>query len=328
MTHLGNRLRRLAVRVFGVTTMERLIDPVLADLQTESVHAIGHGRVWESRWVRLVGYVALCKVVVIYMGERSMRTISDWNDDDHQAVSRIIGWSVAIMAAAMLVLLLPPLRMVANVAPPTVSRLTLMAYIVPQTLPIAVPLGLTLGILYGLRGRLVSRRSIGAVVAASIACSVILFVAMAWIIPSANQAFRVVSGRINATAGPNELTLRELSQRIDASRSAGLSTTQMGLNYHMRWALPCAALVLAFFALSLVTRRSNGRVLLGVAGIGALFGYYRLLFVGSKYALDGALSSITAVWLPNIVVVAVSLALLMLLPRRSVGAFRDHPHKQ
>ena len=45
----------MAARIFDHKTMERVVDPLLADLQKEHAEAIRRGRVWKSRWIRLAG---------------------------------------------------------------------------------------------------------------------------------------------------------------------------------------------------------------------------------------------------------------------------------
>ena len=55
----------MASRVCSARTMERLIDPVIADLQAEYAEAIRDGRTWRS-WVALiVGYIAFAKVFLL-----------------------------------------------------------------------------------------------------------------------------------------------------------------------------------------------------------------------------------------------------------------------
>ena len=58
----GTRLRALAEHLFDRTTIERLIDPAIADLQCEHADAVRHGRLWRARRVRVAGVIAFCKV--------------------------------------------------------------------------------------------------------------------------------------------------------------------------------------------------------------------------------------------------------------------------
>jgi hypothetical protein len=58
MTRPGARLRSVATRFFDPSTMERLIDPAIADLQHEHDAAIRRGLVWRGRWVHTAGCIA------------------------------------------------------------------------------------------------------------------------------------------------------------------------------------------------------------------------------------------------------------------------------
>jgi hypothetical protein len=44
----GTRLRALAARLFAASTMERLVDPAIADLQAEYEEALRRGPKWRS----------------------------------------------------------------------------------------------------------------------------------------------------------------------------------------------------------------------------------------------------------------------------------------
>lgn len=121
--------------------MERLIDPMLADLQVEYGDAVRRGRMWRSRWVRVAGFITFVKVIALYGCERA---ILDWTADDHRALRRTIALTIAIIVAATLLLLVPPLLNVPSWT--RASRASLLVYVIPQAIPIAVPVGLTLGI--------------------------------------------------------------------------------------------------------------------------------------------------------------------------------------
>ena len=61
MSLAGDRLRALAVRILDQRTMERVVDPLLADLELEYTEAIRHGRLWMSRWILILGHFAFLK---------------------------------------------------------------------------------------------------------------------------------------------------------------------------------------------------------------------------------------------------------------------------
>ena len=81
-------------------------------------------------------------------------------------------------------------------------------YLIPQALVFAVPVGLALGVLYGFGGRVVSRRLTGAVLAIAIVSSLASFGNVGWIVPAANQAFRVSAVGGNPMKGMKTVSVR------------------------------------------------------------------------------------------------------------------------
>jgi hypothetical protein len=231
--------------------MERLIDPVLTDLQNEYGCAIAQGRVWRSRWLRMAGYVAFFKVTVLYGCERAVR---GWSEDDGETFARTFALSAAAMVAAGLLLISPVIR---------TSPAFLLVYSIPQALPLAIPVGVAVGTFCGLGGRVVSLRLKVAVLAMSLACSVGSLAAMAWIVPAAGQAFRVslaehahrtVGKEATLTTGPAEMTTSELRRRIESLSKSG--RTRARAAFSTICAGRCRApRLLALFALSVVPRR-------------------------------------------------------------------------
>src|SRR5882757_7530451 len=90
----GDRLRAFAARVFDAQTMERLVDPVVADLQTEHGAATSAGRIWKSHWIRLAGLVAFLKVIAVCGWRGAVHGHLDWTPDDRRALIRVIVFSV------------------------------------------------------------------------------------------------------------------------------------------------------------------------------------------------------------------------------------------
>ena len=66
MNRPGARIRALAARVCDAETMERLIDPVIADLQVEHAEAVQNGRAWMRRWIRFAGGFVCLKALAVY----------------------------------------------------------------------------------------------------------------------------------------------------------------------------------------------------------------------------------------------------------------------
>src|SRR6185295_10425114 len=96
--------RSLAAHICAPATMERLIDPVIADLQIEHSEALARGQVWRSRWIRVAGYTAFWKVAMVAAATASTRAMRAWAAADEYAVGRAIGFSLAAMIVIVVLL--------------------------------------------------------------------------------------------------------------------------------------------------------------------------------------------------------------------------------
>jgi lipopolysaccharide export system permease LptF/LptG-like protein len=303
---LRDRLRAIAARLCSARTMERLIDPALTDVEIEYRNAIAQGRAWRGRWIRLTGCFAFLKVIACL----GYRRIVDWSADDGQALARTLGLSASAFLLAAFLLISPAARGV------PASQLP---YLIPQALPLAIPVGIALGIFCGLGGRTVSSRLKGAALALALACSAASLATMVWILPAANQAFRVsvaehLSGRqVTLTTGPSEMPIGELRRRIDALAQSGRTRAARttAFDYYIRWALPCAPFVLALFALSVMPRRPVRHWILAAAACGACLSYYLFLLAADFAARRTLLPVVAFVWLPNLVFAVVSAGLMV-----------------
>jgi uncharacterized membrane protein YhaH (DUF805 family) len=168
MKRPGDRLRLLASRVCQPHAMERLIDPVLADLQCEYAAAQTRGQVWRSRWIRLAGYMAFWKVFGMHTAVRTVSATLDWIAADDRAIGGTLGSATVVTTIVTTVLmLLPPLRMLIRTADGGRAHVPLaggdvgwlLLYLIPQALTIGIALGVPFGILWGLRGRVRRRRA-------------------------------------------------------------------------------------------------------------------------------------------------------------------------
>jgi lipopolysaccharide export LptBFGC system permease protein LptF len=314
MSRPGDRLRALAARLFDAQAMERLIDPVVADLQTEYGAAVRAGRTCRSRQVRVAGYVALVKVIAVCGWRGATQGHRDWTTDDRRALVRMFGCLVVTVAISLLLELPRLMFFLRHPLVPTPMKATMLVTSLPQALTCAVPVGLTLGIVFGLGGRVVSRRLTGAVLGWAVVCSIGLFCNLGWLVPTANQAFRVaMSARADTPPGLSELSIREIGSRLDRSRHGEDlpfpgDVRSLAFNYHYIWAFSCAPLVLALLGLSVVARRSLGRLTLVVAVFGAFLTYRLLLTEGRTLVFAGAVPVYVGVWLPH-----VSMALMALV---------------
>jgi hypothetical protein len=303
--------------------MERVIDPLIADLQVEYADAVRRGQRWKSRRIQIAGWFAFFKVIVICMWTSGLAW-HRWTADERRTLVRALGFS-AVMIAAMTPLLESPFTQW------RLSRLCL--YLLPMTLPVSVPIGATLGIVFGVGGRPFSRRVTSGLVVLALTVSAALFINLGWIVPAANQASRIaVAGRADLPKGPPELTLGELSREIELvehgrSHLAYWYSTnweghvrELEFNYHNRWALSSSPLVFALLALSIAAGRALRRWMLAVAVCGAFFSYYMVLYAGRELVLSGRIPAHVSAWSPN-AVFAVATAFLIL---RKVGANAHH----
>lgn len=87
----------------------------------------------------------------------------------------------------------------------------------------------------------------------------------------------------------------------------------LGLNCHMRWALPGAPLVLALFAVALTGRRPCGRGISLWAGFLVVFTYYCAVLSARGLVGHGwTISPVTTAWTPNTVLLMLSFAIMLL----------------
>ena len=280
MSRAGDRLRALAVRILDRWAMERIVDPLLADLEMEYADAIQHGQVWRSRWILISGHFAFLKTIALCQAGEAMGISRAWTIEDREVLSRALKFSAVAGVIATLALAVPPV-MNARVG---MSNPRMFVYLLPQAIVLGVPIGFTVGVFLGLRGRTLSTRSTGTVLACAIFCSCVCLATLAWIVPSASQEFRSRAG------------LLDWDSRV------------LAYNYHMRWALSCATLVLTLFALAMA-RRIEARSTVALAAVCACFFYYVLMWIGRAGALQEALPAFVGAWLPNGVFALVWLAL-------------------
>jgi Lipopolysaccharide export system permease LptF/LptG len=321
MNRPGDRLRALAARVCTVDAMARLIDPVIADMQAEHTDAIRHGRVWRSRWVRVAGYLAFAKVVL--MCDRSAA-------DDAGLLVPAAGWSTGAAALATGIFVAIPIYSQRAYLEP--GDWQAVMFLLPQALAMSVPIGATIGIAMGLPRQRLSVHVITLMLALAFLCSAGSLVNLGWLVPNANQAFRVAvfrrvaPGQPSPAKGDPELTFAELSRLIQRKSEFPVGsaewddTTRLRTGYHMRLALAFATFALSLFAMSLLALcRRRGVIVIGA--VGAILGYYALLFYGRSFALEHQLSPPVAAWLPNVAFALLSVALtLSARPRHSAGA--------
>ena len=312
----GSRLRPLAARWCDAPTMERLIDPLITDLQAEDADAARAGRSWRRRWLRLAYGLAFAKVLVSHEASRTIGVLRDPEHEDHRAIKRTLVFSATMFVIAWVILVLP----FAGAAAASPRAFSMIVYVTPQAVPLAIPVGLTVGIVWGLGRSRVSRRIAAATLAIALSASAVSLSMLAWVVPAANQTYRVARAGHVPARGVREIPLAELGRMLDAGDAISPSLRRnVAWTYHQHWAIVFAPVALASFSLAAARRGFRRRWALGLTGAGAIWGYYALMWGARGFDLDLAIPVPAAAWLANAAFVL--LALVMLTCRmRSVAA--------
>jgi hypothetical protein len=299
--------------------MERLIDPVIADLQCEHADALVKGRAWHARRIRIAGYVAFWKVAAIDLVRASTHALTTPYDG---AIGRTIRFSSLATTALTLVFMGPMWKLLWHSG----HRVAMFLALVPQGASVALPIGVVFGILCGLRGREATPRVRHAIVGLTIVSSLAMIVIVGWILPASNQVFREVMAGRPLAKGMNELTLVELASEQALKRQWIVGgTARRAFELHFRLALAFAPLALGLFALGIATarREAAGIPAVSVIALTSCFAYYWLLSV-ARHALPygDRLPPPVAAWLPNLAF----LAMALLLSRRSAAMQTQESH--
>jgi len=331
MSRAGTWLHRAAGRICSRTTMERLIEPLVADMRHEHVQALARGR-WQEWRVRTAGYLAFWTAVLIHMAAVAPRLGLNVAAADGWLVARIAAIAVGVFLGVTFLMTLPPLEALPPVRP--ASRGWLLLTLVPQAMVIGAPIALSSAIAYGCRGRRPSPRIVATVLVFAVIGTALALTTRQWLIPAGNQAFRVtMAGEdvvVRGLRGPSELSLSELGARIDALRAgsadapgAAAEAARLARIYHLHWA-PCfASLALGLFSLGVWTFSSR-RLPAVAAGIAAPVAYWACLWVLDASATRAMLHPVTY-WLPNATFVSGGMLLVRL---RSRGQGSTLPPRQ
>jgi hypothetical protein len=304
----GDRLRALAAGWCGPETMERVVDPLIADLQREHGEAIRHGRVWKSRWIQCAGWITFFKVIVVCAGT-SLTSVERWTTDDRKSLTRAA--VIAAITAVVITVLL--VSRSAEDYPKVLLRPSpkRLLYLAPYPLFAGGVLGVTLGIVLGVGGRSLSRRLVASVLGFALTCSVFAFVGLGWIAPAANIAYRMtVLGDTDSTPAMGEQSLGDLRRQIaqfdrDPAFAHFGFPAALSFDFHRRVALSFSPLVFTLFALTMAgcVRR---RWVLGIAACATFFVYTWLVIVVRPWDID--LPAFAAAWVPNATIATLSAA--------------------
>ena len=107
--------------------------------------------------------------------------------------------------------------------------------------------------------------------------------------------------RTGPAKGDAEMTIAELQTRAAEIEAAGGSSHNQWVYIHQKFSIPFACIVFGVIGLALgATSRRDGKLASFVIGIGVIFIYYVLLWLGQSLAKGHIVPPWFAVWLPNI----------------------------
>jgi lipopolysaccharide export LptBFGC system permease protein LptF len=303
MKRPGTRLRALAARVCSEKTMERLIDPSIADLQAEYTDALRSGNVWRSRWTLVVGYIAFAKVALWCALSGVAQAWANWSLDDHHGLVRVIWRStVAIICVTILLWLpeLPRMRDILDDVGSHASLFRLMIYLLPSVLPLSVPVGLAVGAASGVHSS-PSRRLTSAILLVALMMSLASLMTLAWVTPATNQSYREALVGQTLAKGDREMTLTELRRSLAVRDQE--SARRLLMEFHQRLSFALTPLTFAAFGLVVAIRR-RPRVIGAVGAVVlAAFGYYIVMWLARSLSTDAVLPAHLGPWLPHFLLV-------------------------
>jgi len=112
--------------------------------------------------------------------------------------------------------------------------------------------------------------------------------------------------------GDRELSIPELQAKVRELQAAGLSPHNQIMEIHKKFSIPVACFVFTLLGLALgASNRKDGKLASFVLGIGVIFVYYVIMFSAQAMTKGHLVPAWLAMWLPNIVLGAAGVALLM-----------------
>lgn len=300
----GRALHRLASLICDKKSVERVVEPAIADLQKECAR----GGSWVGRASDLlVGYVAVVRVLIICVFD-----VSDWADGERLAVKRSLIWALVLMCALVVLLILLPFSRF----PEAIRDARTAATLVPQALPLAVPIALILSIAFGLPVR-PAMGSVKIMLLAALSASLLSLATLVWALPAGSDAFREIVAEsmareyrddlLGAQKGPGEMTLSELRRGAAAAPPQSVLALRYSWQFHLRSALAAATLALAAFLIAVPASTRRAR---GLFALASCLAYWALLYMGQFATLARFITPMVGAWLPNMVFAAAALLIV------------------
>jgi hypothetical protein len=296
----GRTLHRLAARICSPESLERIVEPAIADLQSEYAHAVASGAHVRRAKALLSGYTAVLEVMIMC----ALQEPSAMNGERH-AIVRTLLWALAMTVCTSAVVVALTLAIVPGIPPFYVS---LMAALV---LPIAIPVGVTLAIAFALRDGSISRRTTRALAATTVIAMAVSVGAMVSNVPVASQSFRqqisdALGGRAAVVKAATELSAAAVQQQEAFAPPGGRAgwPRRHAWTQHLLLAIPFAMPVLALFAGAVVHRGAPRKLVMGACVL-----YFTLVPAGEQLVHQG-MPAFAAAWLANALTVVAALVVL------------------
>jgi LPS export ABC transporter permease LptF/LPS export ABC transporter permease LptG len=118
--------------------------------------------------------------------------------------------------------------------------------------------------------------------------------------------------RVGPARGERELTIPELQELRATLEGRNLPFHRPVIEIHKKFSIPTACLVFALLAVGLgVTNRKDGKLASFVLGLAVIFAYYVIMFGAEAMAKGALIPAWSAMWIPNVVLGALGIALLI-----------------
>jgi lipopolysaccharide export LptBFGC system permease protein LptF len=354
----GHLLRRVAERFPSAATRERILFPLLADLQFE--HARTEGAVARFR-VRLRWMLAFWQALgleTLRASERHLRA-NAWGTTDleREAAQRLLPRVAWVTAGVILVL-------VAEHIPrnafwlrrlTTAELIQFVLLLAPPGLCMAIPAGLLFGVVLAAKDRPPARPRWRSLLGIATLAGLVTFAIAALITPTANQKHRLLVFRKAAPSAPmlahalalqmepavaepralargdREMGLGELNERAAQLRATGRpgEAVPLEVEWQKKPALGASCMALALAGAAIAWRIGGGRstwlrAALALArwlvAVIVLAGWYALLRIGEEAGDLGAIAPAVAMWGPSLVVAVLALCALGRRRRKNPAA--------
>jgi LPS export ABC transporter permease LptG/LPS export ABC transporter permease LptF len=123
--------------------------------------------------------------------------------------------------------------------------------------------------------------------------------------------------------GEREMTIPELQGLVTELRARNLPFHNPVMEIHKKFSIPVACLVFGVVGVALgLSSRKDGKLASFVLGVGVIFAYYVVMFTSEAMTKGQLLPAYLAMWMPNLVLGAAGLALLVSRSRGIDGLLR------